>query len=344
VTWVTLRTSGAYGERRADNYDYLGNVGTFQWPVPRTAATSTTAGVTTTTFAGFPNSTNYSEAYRQFYLDDRNRTQAKFQVDVDVLRNLTVTPNVTYREDQFMFSQNQLGLTHDRSTAAGVEVAYAATPDLRMLFSYTNEDRNQFLRGSSTNLFPYTTNTLNGGSTYICPSTASNGIGVGATYSCQLYSASITDRVNTFIVGFNWAAIPKRFDVGLNYTLSMGKDSSPLLLQNGTGPVVSNAFGNNIPAGGQYPDVTTTFQRLEANAKYVVDPDFVHSMGWKGEVSLKLRYAWERNSVTNWNNDLMQPYMYQTLNQSQVAFYQSLASNNPNYNVHMIGGSVAWAW
>jgi MtrB/PioB family decaheme-associated outer membrane protein len=343
VKWVTLRASGSYGERRADNYDYLGNVGMFQWPVPRGAATATTAGVTTTTFAGFPNSTNYSEAYRQFYLDDRNRTQVKFQVDVDVLRNLTITPNVTYRDDEFQLSQNQLGLTHDRSTAAGVDVAYAATPDLRFLFSYMNEDRNQFMLGSGTNLFPYTTNTLNGGSTYICPNTAPNAIGATATYSCQLYNASITDRVNTFIVGFNWAAIPKRFDVGLNYTLSMGKDSSPLLLQNGSGPVVSNAFGNNIPAG-QFPDVTTTFQRLEANAKYVIDPDFVHSLGWKGEVSLKLRYAWERNSVTNWNNDLMQPYMYQTLNQSQVAFYQSLASNNPNYNVHMIGGSVAWAW
>ena len=54
------------------------------------------SGVTTTTFAGFPNAPNYAPAYRQFYLDDRNRTQAKFQVDVDVLRNFTVTPTVNY--------------------------------------------------------------------------------------------------------------------------------------------------------------------------------------------------------------------------------------------------------
>jgi hypothetical protein len=90
--------------------------------------------------------------------------------------------------------------------------------------------------------------------------------------------------------------------------------------------------------------VTTTFQRLEANAKYVIDPDFIHRLGWKGEVALRLRYAWERNSVTNWNNDFMQPYMYQTLNQSQVAYYQALAFDNPNYNVHMIAGAIAWAW
>jgi MtrB/PioB family decaheme-associated outer membrane protein len=341
--WVTARASASFGERRAGNYDYLGNVGMFQWPVPRTAATSTTAGVTTTTFAGFPNSTNYAPAYRQFYLDDRDRAQARFQVDIDVLRNLTVTPTINWRNDQFLLSQNQLGLTRDKSTALGVELAYVATPDVRFLFSYMNEERNQFMLGSGTNIFPATTNTLNGGMGYICPNTSPNAIGTTATYSCQLYNANITDRVNTFIFGVNYAVIPQRFDVGLTYTASLGKNSSPLLLQNGTGPVVSNNFGNNV-AAPQFPDVTTTFQRVEANAKYVVDPDYVHSLGWKGEVALKLRYAWERNSVTNWNNDLMQAYMYQTLNQSQVAYYQALAGNNPNYNVHLLGGSVSFAW
>ena len=35
ATWVTARASGSYGERRASDYDYLGNVGMFQWPVPK---------------------------------------------------------------------------------------------------------------------------------------------------------------------------------------------------------------------------------------------------------------------------------------------------------------------
>jgi hypothetical protein len=34
----------------------------------------------------------------------------------------------------------------------------------------------------------------------------------------------------------------------------------------------------------------------------------------------------------------MQPYMYQRLGRSQVAYYQALAGNNPNYNVQMVGG------
>jgi MtrB/PioB family decaheme-associated outer membrane protein len=346
ATWVTMRASAAYGERRAGNYDYLGNVGMFQWPVPRTGLGvpgAPVSGVSTTPLTGFPNAPNYSPAYRQFYLDDRNRTQAKFQIDVDVLRNFTVTPTVNYRNDGFLLNSTQLGLTKDISTAAGLEMAYVATPDVRLLFSYMNEQRNDQQIASSTYLFPYATNNVNGGASYLCPNTSSNAIGAPATYLCQSYSSKISDRVNTFIFGVNYAVIPQRFDVGLNYTASLGKNSSPLFMQNGTGPVISNNFGNNIQ-GGQFPDVTTTFQRLEANAKYIVDPDLVHRLGWSGAVSLKLRYAWERNSVTNWNTDTMQPYMYQVLNQSQVAYYQALASNNPNYNVHMIGGTVAWAW
>ena len=90
----------------------------------------------------------------QFYLDDRNRAQAKFQVEIDVLRNFTVTPTVNWRDDEFLLSQNQLGLTHDRSTAAGIETAYAATPDLRFLFSYMNEQRGQHQIASSTVSLP----------------------------------------------------------------------------------------------------------------------------------------------------------------------------------------------
>ncbi len=42
--------------------------------------------------------TNYSPYYRQLYLDDRDRAQAKFAVDVKVLSNLTVTPTFNLQE------------------------------------------------------------------------------------------------------------------------------------------------------------------------------------------------------------------------------------------------------
>ena len=311
TAWITTRASGMISERRASNYDYLGNVGMFQWPV-----------------GPFPNSTNYSEYYRQFYLDDRDRAQAKFAVDVNVLRNLTVSPTVNVKNDTFIFSQNQEGVTSDRSYAAGVEMAYAATPDVNFLFSYMNESRNQnLISASNTQIAPYAAAT--------------------SYTAAQLTATSVKDNVNTFIIATNYAVIPQKFDLHFGYTLSMATNSQPLYFANGNGPQSGGypSYIAGVAQPGQFPNVNTTFQRLEVSGKYIVDRDFVTSLGLKGEVALKLRYAWERNSVTNWNTDTMQPYMYTAMmNQPQAAYVQWLAGNNPNYNVHILGGSVNFAW
>ena len=316
TTWITTRASALFAERRAGNYDYLGNVGIFQWPFT----------------AALPTAPNYSPYYRQFYLDDRDRAQAKFAVDIKVLSNLTVTPTFNVRNDTYIFAQNQEGLTSDRSYAAGVELAYAATPDATFLFSYMNEQRSQnILSASNTQLCPF--------STAVPPQTSYT--------AAQLSSTNVRDNVNTFVIAVNYAVIPQKFDVHLGYTLSLANNNQPLFFANGTGPQSGGypSFVGGVANPGQFPTVNTTFQRVDATAKYVVDKDFVTSLGLKGEVALKLRYAWERNSVTNWNNDTMQPYMYTALmNQPQAAYVQWMAGNNPNYNVHLLGGSVSFAW
>jgi hypothetical protein len=311
TSWITTRASALVSERRAGNYDYPNNVGFFQWP-----------------FTPHPNGANYSAYYRQLYLDDRDRAQAKFAVDVKVLNNLTVTPTFNLKNDTYIFGQNQEGLTSDRSYAAGIEAAYAATPDAIFLFSYMNENRSQnILSASATQLFPFAAAT--------------------SYTAAQLSATNVRDNVNTFIIAMNYAVIPQKFDLHLGYTLSMATNVQPLFFANGTGPQSGGfpSFINGVANPGQFPNVNTTFQRVDLTGKYVVDRDFVTSLGFKGEVALKLRYAWERNSVTNWNNDTMQPYMYTALmNQPQAAYVQWTAGNNPNYNVHLLGGSVSFAW
>jgi hypothetical protein len=322
TSWITARTSALFSERRAGNYDYLNNVGLFQWPAPSAAASFT-----------HPSGDNYTAYYRQFYLDDRDRAQGKFAVDVKLLRNLTVTPTFNIKNDTYIFGQNQVGVTSDRSYAAGVEAAYVATPDATFLFSYMNEQRNQNVLSSNTQLAPQSA-TLS----YSCPT----------VITCQLSAAAVRDNVNTFIFGLNYAVIPQKFDLHLGYTLSMSTNSQPLIFSNGTGPA-SGGFPSLNAAGvanpGQFPNVNTTFQRVDFTGKYVVDKDFVSGLGLKGEVALKFRYAWERNSATNWNTDTMQPYMYTAMmNQPQAAYVQWMAGNNPNYNVHLLGAAVSFAW
>ena len=62
------------------------------------------------------------------------------------------------------------------------------------------------------------------------------------------------------------------------------------------------------PTGGQFPDATTWFQRLDAEATYKFDKEQVAQLGWKGDIKAKLHYAWESNSVANWQNDPLAPF------------------------------------
>jgi hypothetical protein len=137
--------------------------------------------------------------------------------------------------------------------------------------------------------------------------------------------------VNTFIVRADHALIPDKLDLSLGYTYSRAVNSQPI-----------NFADGHIPDGGQFPDVKNTFQRLDAIVRYKLDESLVRQLGWKGNVTAKLRYAWERNSVANWQNDLMQNYMQPI--DPNTGYMVWLAGNNPNYNVQLIAASLAFTW
>ena len=301
-TWLTARASWMYSTRRYDNYDYLDYVGNFLWP--------TGAHL-------------YSTAYRQFYLDNRDRNKARFSVSVDVLRNLTVTPTFGLQNDDFKLNQTtEEGLLHDNAWNAGVDVAYAMTPATRFLFSYVYEHRSQLVGSAGTSTPPFT--------------------------AANYYTADVEDKVNTFIIAVDHALIPDKLDLHLGYTTSLAVNSQPLYFGTGAGP--STAAGS----GGQYPDVKSTFQRLEAIAKYTFDEDVVRRLGWNGKVFAKLGYAWERSAVDNWQIDSIQPYVGNFANSlcwstssgggNSCGYMTWLANDNPNYNVQMITVSLTFKW
>jgi MtrB/PioB family decaheme-associated outer membrane protein len=301
--WLTVRASWLYSQRRYEQYDYVNFFGAFQWPND-TAGTATRA----------------SPAYRQFYLDNRDRNKGQLSVAVDVLPTLTVTPTVGWKLDDYRLNPNiEEGLQRDHSWNAGVEVGYLITPDTRLLFSYMNEQHSQIITSAGTVLNLATAN----------PAT-------------QYYSANVQDRVNTFMFAADHAFIPGKLDVGLSYTVSTATDSQPLIYMNGGIPGSAGQAGQS-----QYPDVKTTWQRFEAKAQYKFDRETVQQIGWKGDVTLKLRYAWESNSVGNWQNDFMQTYMWSGVagsNFGSAGYMTWLAYNNPNYNVQLVTASLVLKW
>jgi hypothetical protein len=290
VSWIVARGSASYSERRYENYNYLGFVGAAQWPV-----------------AG---NSRYSTAYRQFYLDNRDRNKGQLSIEVVVARGLTVTPTAGWRHDDYNLNPNaEVGLNSDHTRNAGVEVAYMANPDTHFLFSYMYEHQNQVITSAGQAVPPFA--------------------------ATAYYTANVEDRVNTFIASVDHTFVPDKLNVRLGYTLTYATSSQPLIFANGTGPTAAT--------GGQYPDVRTRFQRFDVLTTYKFDQSYVRMMGWRGDVKLRLRYAYERNSVDNWQIDSVQSYIFSSAF-TTAGYMTWLAQDNPNYNVHLVAASISWAW
>jgi MtrB/PioB family decaheme-associated outer membrane protein len=265
----------------------------------------------TPTSPGTGNSFFYNPAYRQLMIDDRQQWKANFAIDLVVARGLTLTPTFKYQDDYYpgVDGVTTLGIQDSKSWSAGIDVTYVINPDTSVAFGYMYENYAQLLYGSSS-----TSN--------------SAVIGVGGVYGVQTNDVT---TVNTLTAAVRYAAIPDKLNLSLRYAASRGVDNMMLLLGNGT-----------VPTGGQFPNDTTWFQRVDAEAAYKFDKEFVSMLGWKGDVTAKLHYAWETNSVSNWQNDPLAPYNVPALASGTSAIF--MAYDNPNYNVQMLIASLDFKW
>jgi MtrB/PioB family decaheme-associated outer membrane protein len=192
-SWLTVRSSGSYGDRRYDNYNYLAYVGNFQWPNPPTGNTSQ----------------QYAASYRQLMIDNRTLWKANFSADVVAMRNLTITPTLKYEDanygvDPVTFQQ---GLQDSRKWAAGVDATYVINPITSVMVGYMYEYNTQLLYGCSGE-----------GSTAACgPQTLTND----------------ASTIHTFTTALRYAAIPDKLDTELRYTASHGDDNMQLFVNGG---------------------------------------------------------------------------------------------------------------
>jgi MtrB/PioB family decaheme-associated outer membrane protein len=255
-----------------------------------------------------------SPAYRQLMTDNRERWKANFAIDTLVLPGITVTPNFKYQDDHYgLNAANQLGLTDSRSWNGGLDVTFVIDPRTSIMFGYLREYYTQLV--------------------YNVNSTSPGAVPGGAL---ALQTNDLT-TVDTFTAVARYAAIPDKLDLALRYTASHGVDHQQLLFATGANP----ACPTGVPAGTncQFPDVTTWFQRVDATAVYTFDKFAVAQAGLQGVMKAKLHYAWERNSVANWQNDSLAPFG--NVGEPSLIY---LAQDNPNYNVHLLMASLAYTW
>ena len=267
------------------------------------------------------NSYFYSTAYRQLFIDNRDRAKVNLAADLVVTTGLLVTPTFKYQDDKYNLNNSynvvnvnpnvgpgELGLQESRSWSAGIDATFIINPDTSFTVGYLYESYYQLL--------------------YNC-SCGGHGANLAIPTTATALQTSDNTVVNTLTAALRWAAIPNTLDTELRYTVSRGVDTVNLA----PAPTAAN--------GGQFPDYTTWFQRLDAVAIYTFDKAWVNQIGWKGDVKFKLHYAWEKNAISNWANDPVAPYD-PTFASGSYALWMAL--DNPNYNVQMLMASLEFKW
>lgn len=195
--WFTARASGFYGDRRYTNYNYIGNVGSIQFP--------TVPGFTPSTASWY-----YSPAYRQLMFDDRQQAKAQLALDIVAFHGVTISPTVKYRDDNYGLNVLvQEGLTDSKSISYGVDVSWAISPDLHVVGSYYKEYYDLLMYGATANAAP--------------------------TPGTEAMTSDQT-TVDTITAGVTWAAIPDKLNFDARAALSQGVDTMRLFLGSGANP------------------------------------------------------------------------------------------------------------
>ena len=243
-------------------------------------------------------------AYRQFMFSNRERWQANFAVDLVAFHGVTISPTLKYKDDHY-------GL--DPTNQMGLTDSQSWSPGVDI--TYVINPRASVMAGYMWDHYAQLLYSFN--------STSAT-----AQMTPQNFM-HISDRagINTLVTAATYEAIPDKLNFDVRYSLSKSVDSLQMFIGNG-GPTPN----------GQFPDVTDWFQRFDATATYKFDKQAVAQIGGKGELKAKLRYVWERNSADNWQQEVS-PF---SPSFSTNSIY--LASDNPNYNAHMLMASLLYTW
>jgi MtrB/PioB family decaheme-associated outer membrane protein len=249
--------------------------------------------------------------FRTFDLQNRDSTIVKSQWDINVTDTVTITPTGGYRLDNYPADGRTTdGITKYESWNAGGDVSWVINSVATLYVSYIHEN----------------------GSRDVFQSPVSN---TDATSRTFLQTRDIND---TIIVGTKVTAIPDKLFLNATYSYSRGTSQ----WNQTCGPT---GLCTPVPVP-TYPDTHNTNQRIDAQAKYMLDPTWMRTTGFLPTAVpyMKFRVVWEKNSNDSWQNMTQQlgwalPGADATL---QKAVF--LGMSNPNYDVvlGMVSFGVKW--
>jgi len=255
-----------------------------------------------------------ANSFQVLDLQNRDQTIVKSMWDINVTNTVTVTPNGGYRLDNYTadgVSQN--GISQYQSWNVGGDVSWAITPLATVYVSYTHEDGERDV---------YT-----------------NPVSGTPVSSPSRTFLRTHDQDDTIVVGAKYVAIPDKLFLNATYTYSRGISS----WAQDCGPT-----GICASAPLAYPDTTNTNQRIDAQAKYMLDQSLLRNAGLLANTKpyVNFRVIYERNSNDSWQNVQQQlgwglPGGLGDTTLQKAIF---LGMPNPNYNVviGMVSLGVKW--
>ncbi len=253
----------------------------------------------------------YSAAYQQFMFDNRDRTKADFLLDIVALPGVTISPSFKYKDDYYPLNTTNTPVT---AIPEGLSDQKSISGGVDVAWVVTRD-----LSFVVSYYYEYYHQLLYSSTTIAAPTAAT------------LVNTTDNETVNTVTAAVKWAAIPTTLDLDARYSYSFGVDTQSCSL---------------CTPSSVFPNDTTNFQRADATATYRFDPTWVHQMGFQGEILARLRFTWERNSVSNWQNDTLAPFT--DIPGNALTLFNStgiwMAYDNPNYNIYMLSGSVVVRW
>ncbi len=330
--WLTIRASDSISWRRYDNYNWQSYVGDEIGVLPGWSAGSGASSLAENPLLADVNIAN------------RNRNLANLFVDISTPFGLTLTPTASLRWDDYPTDPNllaaanalipagatpgqyELGLRSDHNWTAGLEADYKINSAVTLMGSYTYERTNQTLLGDSSNSY------------YVS--------GVGNVGLGNVWFNKMAENVNTWTAAADFQLIPDRLGLKLSGSYTIADDTWGIGPEPTCTVALSSSCGVANAINPAYPPESTKLYRADATLTYKVDPAMLAQLGTKAEVFLKLHYMWEESSVSNWQDNITQVYMYSTLNPSTVSLKDMIfmAGDNPNYNTQLLMASLVVKW
>jgi MtrB/PioB family decaheme-associated outer membrane protein len=301
-----LRSSLQYSERRWDAYDPR-NLALYTWQSTNPVGTTSAAN------------TNY--LMRKFDMANRDQLKGMAILDISgpsgtVFRDFVISPSLGLKNDDYREDPATFGLKKSHGWNAGIDGTYTFKPGNWIQASYLYEQYDRFQAGSSS------------GSSPTVPQPVAGTVG---------WSGNTHERVHTIMASTNFELIPGKLDFKLGYSISFSAEDWDYGNYQNYNPQVT-ALTGSLP----FPTVKNNYQRLDASLKHLVDPAVVAKLGWTGDVYVKARYIWERNSATNWQQEYLTPYLYMADTTGVRAI--EMGAINPNYDAQYVQLSLNATW